>query len=171
MIGRNTDVMYWSIADDFKDTLYRTIEVDKTVYTILSDSPVAGSLMNVTTLQPHPSSVLRNAPAALGRSIWRPWPWEYKPLIVIPPLLENLLMYFLLGSMLLFYRKPGAKAIFWFCVSYALLTLTVTGLTTPVLGALVRYRITAVPFLLFAVLMCIDRTKMIRRLPVLDRFL
>lgn len=171
LISRNTEIMYWSIADDFKDTLYRSAEADTTVYTILSDSPVAGSLMRVTTLQGTPASVLKETPAAILRSICRPWPWEIKPAIVIPPLLENLFMYLLLAAMLFFYRKPGNKAVFWFCVGYALITLAITGLTTPVLGALVRYRITAIPFLLFAILMCTDKVKLIRRIPVLDRIL
>lgn len=168
-IAEGTPYLYWKIEDDFKDTLSRTAHNDTSVYTILSDNPVAGSLMNVRSLEPTPSSVLSEVPAALSRSIFRPWPWEFKSLMILPPLLENLLMYALLLLLLLAPRKPSATGIFWFCVLCVLLTLTVTGLTAPVLGALVRYRITALPFLLFALLMCIDKTRLVRRFPFLGR--
>jgi hypothetical protein len=169
MISRNTDVTYWVIADNFKDTLHRHIDVDKNVYTILSDSPVAGSLMRVKPLQPTASSVLQEVPGALKRSLLRPYPWELKPVMIIPATLENMLMLVLLLAMIVWYKKPSSKALFWFCVCYALITLTVTGLTTPVLGALVRYRITAVPFLLFAILLCIDKAKLEKKFPLLGR--
>lgn len=171
MISRNTDVTYWIIADNFKDTLQRHITVDKSVYTILSDSPVAGSLMDVKPLQPTASSVLAQTPAALQRSILRPYPWELKPVMIIPATLENILFLLLLPAVLLWYKKPSSKALFWFCISYALITLAVTGLTTPVLGALVRYRITAMPFLMFGLLMCLDRERLLRRLPFLKRLM
>lgn len=171
MISGNTDVMYWSIADDFKDTLYRHIDVDKSEYKMLTSSPVAGSIMQVKALQPNAVSVLNETPGAIFRSTFRPYPWEIKPVMLIPATLENLLLWLLIIACTLWYKKASVKAVFWFCIVYALITLAVTGLTTPVLGALVRYRITAVPFVLFALLQCIDRQKVVRRLPFLDRIL
>jgi hypothetical protein len=165
-IPPNTELIYWKIADDFRDTL-RRITTRHEKYMLLSSTPVAGSLMNVNQLQPNAGSVLKEVPGALQRSIFRPWPWEIKPVMIIPATLENILMFVLIFAMILWYKKPSSKALFWFCVCYVLITLTVTGLTTPVLGALVRYRITAIPFLLFAVLSCIDKEKMVRRIPLL----
>jgi hypothetical protein len=171
MISRNTEVMYWIIADNFKDTLYRNSEVNKSVYTILSDSPVAGSLMNVDPLQPTAASILYESPGAIFRSAARPYPWEIKPVMILPSTLENLLLWLTIVACAVWYRKPSSKAAFWFCVVYVIITLAVTGLTTPVLGALVRYRITAIPFLLFAILLCTDRQRLVKRFPVLDRIL
>lgn len=168
VIPPNTEIIYWKIADDFRDTLRRTV-VKHERYQLLSTSPVAGSLMKVNTLRPTPRSVLTEAPSALTRSIFRPWPWEIKPVMIIPSMLENLFMFALLGLMLIAYKRPSTRSIFWFCIAYALITLTITGLTAPVLGALVRYRITAIPFLLFAVLLCIDRERLLKRLPFLAR--
>ncbi len=171
LIPGNTDVMYWNIADDFKDTLYRHIDVDKSEYKMLTSSPVAGSLMNVNSLEPTAVSVLNETPGAIFRSTFRPYPWELKPVMIIPAMLENLLLWLLIFACIIWYRKPSSKAVFWFCVVYALITLAVTGLTTPVLGALVRYRITAIPFVMFALLQCIDRQKVVKRIPILDRIL
>jgi len=44
------------------------------------------------------------------------------------------------------------KNIFWFCVFFVLILFTIIGLTTPVSGALVRYKIPALPFLGIAML-------------------
>lgn len=167
-IPPNTELIYWKIADDFRDTLRRTTTRHEK-YMMLSSTPVAGSLMNVKQLQPDARAVLTEVPGALQRSIFRPWPWELKPVMIIPATLENIFMFVLLLAMILWYKKPSSKALFWFCVCYALITLTVTGLTTPVLGALVRYRITAVPFLVFAILLCIDRERLVKRFPFLTR--
>ncbi len=169
VVAPNTEIIYWNIADDFRDTLRRTTTKHE-AYKMLSSTPVAGSLMNVKQLQPNVSSVLREVPGALQRSIFRPWPWEISPVMIIPATLENIFMFALILAMLLWYKKPSSKALFWFCVCYALITLTVTGLTTPVLGALVRYRITAVPFLLFAILLCIDRERLVKRFPFFRTF-
>lgn len=166
-IQDGTEYLCWRIADDFKDTLNRTANND-TGYVILSENPVAGSLMKVSTLEPTPSSILSESPAALGRSIFRPLPWEFKPVMIIPPMLENLLMYILLVLAFIAPKKPSSKAIFWFCILYVILALTVTGLTTPVLGALVRYRIAAQAFLFFAILMCIDKERLVKRMPFLE---
>jgi hypothetical protein len=137
---------------------------------LLSQSPVAGSLMNVKQLQPTASSVLSDVPSAITRSILRPYPWEIKPVMIIPATLENIFLLLLIVAMFIWYKKPSSKTLFWFCLSYALITLTVTGLTTPVMGALVRYKITALPFLMFAILQCIDRSKFDRKFPFLSRF-
>jgi hypothetical protein len=169
VIGPNTEIVYWKIADDFRDTLYRKTQHEE-YYMMLSETPVAGSLMNVKQLRPSASSVLSEIPAALQRSILRPYPLEIKPVMVIPATLENILMLLMLFTMILWFRKPSSKAVFWFCVAFGLIILTVTGLTTPVLGALVRYRITAIPFLLFAILLCMDRAKLDKKFPVLSRF-
>lgn len=168
-IPPNTNLLYWKIADDFRDTLRRTT-TEHEKYMLLSSTPVAGSLMNVKQLQPNAASVMSEVPGALQRSIFRPWPWELKPVMVIPATLENIFMFVLILAMIVWYKKPSSKALFWFCVCYALITLTVTGLTTPVLGALVRYRITAIPFLLFAILLCIDRDRLVKRFPFFRTF-
>lgn len=165
-IQDGTEYLCWRIADDFKDTLNRIARND-TGYVILSESPVAGSLMDVRTLEPTPGSIIAESPAALGRSVLRPLPWEIKPLMIIPPMLENLLMYVLLMLALIAPKKPSSKSLFWFCLLYVILALTVTGLSTPVLGALVRYRIAAQVFLFFAILMCIDKDRLLKKMPFL----
>jgi hypothetical protein len=56
----------------------------------------------------------------------------------------------LLESIILF-RMPAKKDVplLLFCFSFTLITFTFVGLTTPVAGTLVRYKIAALPFLVF----------------------
>ena len=47
-----------------------------------------------------------------------------------------------------------------FCVSFSIILFTVIGLTTPITGAIVRYKIPAIPFLFIAVFMFMNSKKL-----------
>jgi hypothetical protein len=42
-----------------------------------------------------------------------------------------------------------------------------TGLITPVMGAIVRYKVPALPFLMILLVMLIDKEKLIKKIPFL----
>jgi hypothetical protein len=170
-IANGSEYYCWNIYDNFADTIFIHNSQDTARYTILTDNPSAGSLLAVESLKPTPISLLKSTPSALLNTILRPYLWEFKPLIMLPALLENILTAFLVLCMIIWHKKSSAKSALWFCITLALLTLVVVGLTTPVLGAIVRYRITALPFLLFAVLISTDRQKVMKALPFLERIL
>lgn len=116
------------------------------------------STMDMDYLRPTILSVVQAIPEALLNCLTRPWPWELKGLLFIPPFLENLFIVVLLGATF-FYRNKLAldqKQFLYFCLTFAILLFAVIGLTTPVLGALVRYKVPALPFLVVALLMLID---------------
>lgn len=170
-IAEGTDYYCWNIADNFADTIFVRNNSDTAHHKILSDNPVAGSLLNVEPLKPVPASVFKNIPQALATTLLRPWPWEFKPVMIIPSVFENLLFYAILIAFILRKKKTSAQSILWFCLLFSFLTLIVIGLTTPVLGAIVRYRITALPFLMFAILLCTDRDSLLKRLPFLRKLI
>ena len=62
---------------------------------------------------------------------------------------------------ILFFRVPktAEKPIFYFCLFYFVIIFTLSGLTTPVLGALVRYKTPALPFFLIFLLYLINFDK------------
>jgi hypothetical protein len=78
--------------------------------------------------------------------------------MIIPSALENLLIVIILILTIIFYKKPDIKNFtwFWFCLSFVFILFILCGLTTPVLGALVRYRTPALPFLFILFLTFID---------------
>ncbi len=169
-IRKGADYYYWKIYPDFKDTLYANNNHDTTKYKILNDFPRAGSLMESEYLQPTVKSFLMQSPRALFRALFRPLPWELKNPMNLLPAFENVILILLLFLVLFFRGKISSPAIFGFCLTFSLLLLLVMGLITPVLGALVRYRIAAQPFLFLALLMCIDREKLMKRWKWLEKF-
>lgn len=162
-IRKGAAFMYWRHVPDFSDTLYATNTNDTATYHLLTNFPRAGSFMESDLLQPDLSSFLVHAPQALIRSLLRPYPWEAKNPLLLLPALENLLFLLLLLLVVFFFRRPEIPQLAGFCFVFALLLLLVMGWTTPVLGALVRYRIAAQPFLFCGLLMLIDSDKLLRR--------
>jgi hypothetical protein len=58
-----------------------------------------------------------------------------------------------------------------FCVSFVILQFLIIGETTPILGAVARYKTIALPFLLIAFLFVLDKKKLISKAPFLKKIL
>jgi hypothetical protein len=113
-------------------------------------------------LEPNLWSFIKATPKALINSFTRPWPTEIKGILFIPPLLENM---FIIGILILswFYgKRVGTRE--WkfviFCLTFSIILFLIIGLTTPIMGAIVRYKIPAIPFLMIAALMFFDSQKL-----------
>jgi hypothetical protein len=154
----------------FSDSVLVKNNTDTSDFKLQTDLPRAGSLMNVGFLQPNAESFLKETPEAFFNVLFRPFIWEAKNPMFILPALENLFFLLLIIAIIFFRGKISSPEIFGFCISFSLLLLLVIGLTTPVLGALVRYRIAALPFLLIALLMLVDREKLVKNFPWLIKF-
>lgn len=170
-LERNVPYQYWRIQDNFADTLTSDGNIIRANYKILTDLPKAGSIIDRRFLNPDFSSVLKNIPTALFNTLLRPMPWEINSAMLAPAILENLLLVMFIVAALIFRRRTANPDVFWFCITFAVITLAVIGVTTPVLGAIVRYRIIALPFLLLSLLLITDREKVIRKWPFSARFL
>lgn len=155
-IRPGTPVRWWRIADNFMDTLTTANFRDSTVFHVLSDLPRAGTLTNQTYLKPEVMAVLRLLPRALFDCTLRPWPWEARHAPLLPSALETLLLIGFVGLVLFRYRRSPDAALAVFCVVFVLLLFTVTGLTTPVTGAVVRYKSLGLPFLFLLLLLHTD---------------
>jgi hypothetical protein len=130
----------------------------------LSKAFNVNSAIEMSYLEPNLWSFIKATPQALINSFTRPWPTEIKSILFFPPLLENL---FIIGILILswFYGKK-VSAMQWkfviFCLTFSIILFLIIGLTTPILGAIVRYKIPAIPFLMFAALMFFDGQKLPR---------
>ena len=51
-----------------------------------------------------------------------------------------------------------------FALFFALIQFAVIGLTTPVIGAMVRYKVVALPFLYTIFMLCIDKDALLKKL-------
>lgn len=122
----------------------------------------AGSAIEITRIENNGSSLLKNLPEALVNVLIRPFPWEMKKIMMFPAFLENMVFLFLFISALLRFRIPDkeTQVLLIFFGSFILLLASLTGLVTPVLGAIVRYKIPFLPFLFLSLILLGDFNKL-----------
>jgi len=107
-----------------------------------------GSKINIPMLKPEFKSIIINSPAAFFRTLFRPTIFEVNNAMMLLAAFENILIIILLiGSTIFFTSKNLKNQWLWFSFLFVLVLFTLSGLTTPVLGALVRYKAPALPFL------------------------
>ncbi|MGQ9847318.1 MAG: hypothetical protein ACUVQP_07435, partial [Bacteroidales bacterium] len=119
----------------------------------------AGSKIEIPLLSDSVISFIINTPNALINSLFRPHLFEAHNLTSMLAAIENLFLIILIISMILFFKKEKWNNWMWFSISFSLMLLTLIGLTTPVLGALVRYKIPALPFMLYILISFINLEK------------
>lgn len=133
--------------------------------------PVAGSRIDIPTLQPTLLSFLKNAPMALWNVFVRPYPTELNSALMIPVGLENLLIFVIMGICIFFHLS--SSQIKWeyvlFCFSFVVIQYLIIGETTPVLGAIARYKVPALPFLVIGFLLMLDKEKLAGKFPGLKK--
>jgi hypothetical protein len=113
-------------------------------------------------LEPNLWSFIEASPKAFINTLTRPWPTELKGILFYPPLFENLFIIFIL-FVGWFYRKkvnPQQWKFIVFCLTFSILLFVIIGLTTPIIGAIVRYKIPAMPFLIIVALLFFDGSKL-----------
>jgi hypothetical protein len=100
-------------------------------------------------------SVLIATPEAIFNVFTKPWPNELNSILYLPAFVENAVIIFLLLFCMVYRKTLSSRE--WdfviFCISFCVILFAVIGLTTPITGAIVRYKIPAMPFLFMAVFM------------------
>lgn len=95
-------------------------------------------------------SFILQAPKAIATVLLRPFLWEASSWPVLLAALENIILLVLVFFALLKSVKPtGPKPLVYFSLFFVLSLFLLIGMITPILGAIVRYRIIGIPFLLF----------------------
>jgi hypothetical protein len=132
----------------------------------------SGSLLTDYLMQPNFLSLLRDAPFAFYNTLVRPYIFEADSMLILLPALENLLIFAVMALCLIFsLRKIPHKPVLLLCLFFFIGTYTLTGLTTPVMGAMVRYKVPAMPFMLIFFIMLLNKEKLYSKLPFFKKFL
>ncbi len=133
----------------------------------LAVSVNSGSYIPAEYLEPTFASFAAQAPRALFMTFLGPLlAWNNGPLGLVSAV-ETLVLIALLG-LLLWRHRPWREAdatLVLFCLSFCVLLALVIGWTTPVMGAVVRYRVPLLPFLLYAGLVLADVDRLFARWP------
>lgn len=148
---------YFSEAIDSKlgyyavDKLFENMKEQSSSY-LTSETSDVESTFDLGTFEPTVSGFIKKMPAGITATLYRPFPWEAKKVIIIFSALESL---FLLWFTLYVLFKTGIRKFFsgilnnpftFLCIVYALLFAALIGLSTFNFGTLARYRIPLLPF-------------------------
>ena len=160
-VKAGTPYRSWEIHHRY-DTVYVSSSANSDSYKAIMNAEKAGSSIAVNRLEPNAKSILMNAPAAIFNCLFRPLPGEADSALMLMSSAENIFMLLFIILVMVF-RKKKTKIAFnevYFCLFFILLLSAISGLTTPILGALVRYKIPALLFLFIAGLLVLDEQKL-----------
>ncbi len=128
----------------------------------------SGSGIDNTLLDADCRHFMRLFPAAFINAVLRPFVWSGGNTFQLLFALENTFFLSAVVALLLFcFKRPEGQKLWLalFCLIFALLNYMGIGLTVPIMGAVVHYRIVAMPFLLLGVLLMTDLEKLKTLLP------
>lgn len=125
------------------------------------------SEIEIRKLNDNIGTFLVNSPFAIVNTLLRPFPNNIKTVLYLFAFLENLTFILLAVLAVFHFKKPDAKqtVVLLFCISFVIILALLIGWVTPVIGAIVRYKVPLLPFyaLIFAGLT--DRKKVIANIP------
>lgn len=133
----------------------------------LAKEASAGSLIHLNQLEPNIWSIIKNSPVAFLNTLSRPHLLESRSPFILLSAIENTIIIISIALILFFGRSDKEKysPLFFFSLFYFVSLYTLIGLITPVMGAIVRYKIQVLPFLFFILLKFLDKDKLVRKFP------
>jgi hypothetical protein len=131
-------------------------------FVLLSIAENAGSSLDKQLAEPDCEHLFALVPPGLVNTMFRPFAWEGGKLFQRFFGIETLLQFLFIVALIPFWKIPPKTklSLSLFCFSFAFLNYLMIGITIPVLGAIVHYRITGILFLLLGVLMITDLEKL-----------
>jgi len=119
----------------------------------------AGSSFKMASIDPNFVSFFSSIPMGIINGFFRPFPTDINKIIHVLPLIENIFLYVLIIYLVykLFSLKINFEKVYLNVllnsVFFISLLFTITGLSTPVIGALVRYKLPGTIFII--ILICL----------------
>lgn len=169
-IKPHTTLMYWDL-NRLRDTVFVADNRDTSLYKFLTINKPAGSGIVTERLEYSLSSFGRLLPVAFFNVLCRPFFFDAHSAAEMMASLENgvFLAFFMLC--LVFRKKePVNLNLMCLCLAVVLLSYCLIGITTTVAGAIVRYKVPFIPFLLMIPLLFLDEER-IKKVPVLKYLL
>jgi hypothetical protein len=138
-------------------------------FILLAIAENAGSTLDKNLAEPTCDNLLSIIPSSVETALFKPFVWQQGPLFQMVFAVENLVLFAVLAILLItcFKLPEGEKLLMAvFCFTFSALNYLVIGVTIPVMGAIVHYRASAIPFLALAVLLFVDTDKLANRLKI-----
>jgi len=124
---------------------------------------------NIGTIDGTTSGMLKVAPAAIIAGMFRPFLWEAKNPVMLISGLENFILLTLTLYLLFklkffrFFQYLFSDPILLFSILFTIFFMFAVGMATANFGALVRYKIPALPFLVASVFIMLDKYKVYKK--------
>ncbi len=120
-----------------------------------------GSTIVLERLKPTAVSIIKNTPTAILNSFLRPYPTEINSVLMFLAFIENLFVLCLIVIMIFYFKKFNTQRFRFvlFSVLIIIVFYTLVGLSTPNIGAIVRYKVPVLPFLLASIFCLTDFNK------------
>jgi len=158
--------------DNFMDTGIVYNSTDTNTYWIYYNQEAAGSKIDIPILFPSIWSMLKISPIAFFNSLVRPHIFEAKnPFMLLSAIENSVIAIFILISFFFYSKRSENLHMFFFCITIVVFLFILVGITSPILGASVRYKMPALPFLFIAMLLILDKEKLMHKFPFLHRIL
>ena len=131
----------------------------------LSELFDTGSAYKITPIEPSITSLIIAIPMGAINGFFRPFPTNINNLLQLFPLIENMLLYSMVLYLLfkiLFLKieiNQDVKNVLWNSLFFIIMLFIITGLSTPVVGALVRYKVPGLIFLIIVINLMYDQFK------------
>lgn len=141
-----------------------TLALRQQIFSNLAEVTKPGSAIYIMPLEDNVWVFLKAAPLAIFNVLFRPFFFEANSLFVFMAGMENLLI-LLMGVVAFRYSKKWKELdmnIILFCCFFIILLFLLIGWLTPVLGAIARYKIPALPFLGFVFIYVLDNKKLMQ---------
>lgn len=131
----------WKL-ENMQDTSFVLVSKDTARYRILYSQVPANSVIHLKRMSPQPVDFLKAAPLAIVNTLFRPLIFEFHNWLSLFAGLENLwIAVFCVLPFIRFNRANWAKKeIILFLFFFSMLLFVQVGITTPVVGGMIRYR-------------------------------
>lgn len=129
---------------------------DTTIYRIHFNQAPSGSIIHTNKLENNGLDLLLSLPKAWCHAMFKPFLLSSKNPLLLVSGLENFLIFLMIIAVFVFRKKQLQLNLLVLFFTASTVLMFFVGVTTPVMGAIVRYKIPALLFLLLALLLIID---------------
>lgn len=147
-LDRHSAFMYWN-THNLRDTIYETNNKDTSYFNLRATCAPAGSAIYINRLQYSFSSFATLIPQSFYNVLCKPFFYDSRSVLELMASFENLCFLLFFVLCLVFLNKTSIdKNLLYCCIVIVITSFILIGITTTVTGAIVRYKIPFIPFLL-----------------------
>lgn len=163
-LDRHSAFMYWN-THNLRDTIYETNNKDTSYFELRAVCAPSGSAIYVDRLQYSFSSFAKLIPQSFYNVLCKPLFYDSRSVLELMASFENLCFLLFFALCFLFRGKMSIdKNLLVCCIVIVMTSFILIGITTTVTGAIVRYKIPFIPFLLMIPLLILDAS-IFRKIP------